>query len=129
MSDKIKDKIPIGILILILALGLILRISHLSDNPAGFFCDEASIGYNAYSILTTGKDEHGVPFPIFFKAFGEYKSPIEIYSTVPFVGIFGLNELSTRLPSALYGFITIIIMYFLGKQISPTKNKSFGQFI
>src|SRR5947209_1614488 len=69
----------------ILIIGLIVRIYNLSDNPAGFQVDEASIGYNAYSILTTGKDEHGVFSPIFFQAFGEYKSPIQIYSTVPLI--------------------------------------------
>jgi 4-amino-4-deoxy-L-arabinose transferase-like glycosyltransferase len=129
MLNKIKINMSIIILLAIIALGLILRTYHLSDNPAGFFCDEAAIGYNAYSILTTGKDEYGVPYPIFFKSFEEYKSPIQIYSTIPFISIFGLNELSTRLPSVAYGLITIIIMYLLGKEIYPAKRKSFGLLV
>lgn len=101
----------------IIILGFTLRVYNLSDNPAGFFCDEASIGYNAYSILTKGYDEFGTPFPFFFKAFGEYKSPIQTYSTVPFVWIFGLNEFSTRLPSAVYGSLSLIAVYLLVKEL------------
>jgi len=82
--------------LLILALASFLRIFQLDKNPAGFFCDEASVGYNAYLILKTGKDEHQNSFPIFFPAFGDYKNPVLIYSTVPFVWLFGLSEFSVR---------------------------------
>ena len=56
----------------------ILRIYDISANPPGFFADEASFGYNAYSVLHTGKDEHG-QIAVFFEAFGEYKLPVYIY--------------------------------------------------
>jgi len=103
--------------ITLVALGLFLRIYRLSEIPMGFFGDEASIGYNAYTILTNGTDEYGVFYPIFFKAFGEYKSPIQIYSTVPLVAIFGLNEFSVRLVSTIYGTLSIISIYFLVKEL------------
>jgi 4-amino-4-deoxy-L-arabinose transferase-like glycosyltransferase len=102
---------------LILVLGFLIRIWDLDKNPAGFFCDEASIGYNAYSILKTGKDEHGNKFPILFKAFGEYKRPTYIYSSIPFVRIFGLNEFAVRLTSAFYGTLTVLVMYLMVKQL------------
>ncbi len=126
LKNIIKSKAIFLGLIIILLLGFFLRSYRLVDNPAGFFCDEASIGYNAYSILSSGKDEYGVFFPIFFQSLGDYKSPIEIYSTVPFVAIFGLNELSTRLPSAFFGLITIFLMYLLGKELSPKNPKYLG---
>lgn len=107
----------------ILTIGGFIRLYNLSSVPLGFFADEASIGYNAYSLLSTGKDEYGVPFPIFFRSFGDYRLPLAIYSTIPFVDTLGLNEVSTRLPSMLYGLITIIVMYFVGKEI---RSKSFG---
>lgn len=107
-------------------MGLVIRIYRLSDIPSGFFADEASIGYNAYLVLTQGKDEYGAPLPIFFQSFGDYRLPLAIYSTIPFVDMLGLNELAIRLPSVLYGLITIIAMYFIGKEISPNKNSSFG---
>jgi 4-amino-4-deoxy-L-arabinose transferase-like glycosyltransferase len=112
--------------IFIAIIGFLLRSVALNWVPSGFFCDEASIGYNAYSILNTGKDEHGVSFPIFFQSFGDYRPPLVVYSTIPFVNLLGLNEVATRLPSALYGLITIIAMFFIGKEISPNKSSSFG---
>lgn len=100
-------------LLLIVLLGSILRIYKIDRNPAGFFCDEASIGYNAYTLTTRGEDDTGKKFPLFFKSFGEYKNPIEIYTTIPFIYFFGLNELSTRLTSAIFGILSIITLYLL----------------
>lgn len=124
---KIIHKINLNLILLVLIIctGFALRVFNLSGNPAGFFCDEASIGYNAYSLLKTGKDEYGVSFPIFFQSFGDYRPPLAVYSAIPFIAVFGLNELSTRLPSVLYGLLTIITMYFIGKEISSGKS-SFG---
>lgn len=116
----IKNWLPLLILTLIITLGFAVRIYQLSDIPHGFFADEASIGYNAHTILTQGKDEYGVPYPLFFKAFGEYKSPIQIYSTAPFIAIFGLNEFSIRLVSVIYGTLTIAAIYFLTKALFKT---------
>lgn len=101
------------ILLLILLLGLFLRTYDLGNNPYGLFCDEASIGYNAYSLLKTGHDEWGTSWPLFFKAFGEYKSPVMTYSVIPFVAIFGLNEVSVRLASVAWGLLGILSIYFL----------------
>lgn len=105
------------LLVGIIIVALIVRIWGLSSNPYGFFCDEASIGYNAYSILTTGKDEHGTPLPLFFAAFGEYKSPIQTYSTIPYISIWGMSEFSVRLTSALYGVLSVVALYFLSRHL------------
>jgi 4-amino-4-deoxy-L-arabinose transferase-like glycosyltransferase len=125
LRSVLRQRYAIVLLAAILLLGAGLRLYRLGDVPAGFFCDEASVGYNAYTILTTGADEYGVSFPVFFRAFGEYKSPIEIYSTVPSVAVFGLNEFATRLPSALYGVLSILAIYLLVRQLCirwPTRE-------
>jgi len=116
------------LLFLILVLGFLIRVWDLDKNPAGFFCDEASIGYNAYSILKTGKDEHNNQFPILFKAFGEYKRPIYIYSSIPFIFIFGLNEFSVRLTSVFYGTLTILVMYLMVKQLFNKEIAFYSSF-
>lgn len=108
---------------IILLIGFSVRIWNLDKNPAGFFCDEASIGYNAYSILKTGKDEWGVSYPLLFRAFNSYKDPVFIYSTVPFIKIFGLNEFAVRLASLFYGTLAIVTIFFLAKEIF---NKTIG---
>jgi len=118
-SHDMKYRFIIGFC-LIVGLALFLRLYQLGANPAGFFCDEASIGYNAYSILTTGKDEYGKSFPLFFQAFGEYKNPLDIYSTLPLVAAFGLNEFSVRLESVFFSILTVIAFYYVGRQIKIT---------
>lgn len=102
----------------IILLALILRTYKLGSNPPSISWDEASIGYNAYSILTTGKDEHGTFLPLdTFAAFGDYKPPVPVYLTVPFVALLGLTEVAVRLPSALSGTLTVLVLYFLVSEL------------
>lgn len=111
---KDGKKIIICTLSTLIAITFIIRLFGLTFSPPGFFCDETSIGYNAYSILQTGKDEKGIAFPVFFKAFGDFKNPVYIYlATIP-IKLFGLEVFSVRLTSALLGIGSIILfIYFL----------------
>lgn len=102
------------VLFLIVVIGLVLRIYQIDRYPPSLSWDEVSIGYNAYSILKTGRDEHGKFFPLdTFVAYGDYKPPLAVYATVPFVALFGLNDFAVRLPSVLFGTITVLMTYFL----------------
>jgi len=83
----------------------------LDINPPHLTPDEAALGYNAYSILKTGRDEYGELFPVIFKSFGDFKPGLYVYATVPFVAVFGLNEWAVRLPSALAGIIAVWLIY------------------
>src|SRR5689334_10972459 len=107
------------ILILIIALAAVLRLWKLGSIPPGLTPDEASLGYNAYSILKTGRDEYGKFMPIIFKSFGDYKPGLYVYTSVPFVAIFGLNEWSVRLPSAIAGLISVYLIYLIVSQLFP----------
>src|SRR3972149_10523981 len=91
------------ILIAITFLGLILRAYKLTTSPAGLYIDETSIGYNAYSLITTGRDEHGKFMPLFFEAFGEYKLPVYIYLVALVQSVIGPSDLSVRIPSLVFG--------------------------
>jgi len=104
-------------LVLISLLALFLRFYQLGQNPPHLNWDEAALGYNAYSILKTGRDEYGLRFPLYFRSFDDYKPPMYVYLTVPSVAIFGLNDWAVRLPSALLGTLTVVVMYFLVKEI------------
>lgn len=104
------------ILIVILSLSLFLRVYKLGSFPVGFLWDEAALGYNAYSILETARDEYGSFLPMIFKSFGDYKPGLYVYLTVPFVGIFGLNEFAVRLPSTICGTLAVLFLYFLIKE-------------
>lgn len=107
----------------ILILAATLRFVQLGKNPPGLYWDEVSLGYNAYSILTTGRDEHGEFLPITrFKTFGDYKPPGYIYTTVPSIALFGLNEFAVRFPAALAGVIMVWLTYLLVKELLPTRR-------
>lgn len=97
----------------ILLLAALVRVIGISDNPPGFFTDEASIGYNAYTILNHGVDEHGESWPVLFQAFGEFKLPVYIYGTVPFIMVLGLTEFAVRLASATFGIAAIVTVFLL----------------
>jgi len=106
-------------------LAIILRLVFISQNPPSLNWDEVSHGYNAYSILKTGKDEWGRFFPITnFRAYGDYPLPLNLYLTIPFIRIFGINEFSIRLPHAILGVLTVIASYYVA--VGVTKKKKFG---
>ena len=118
-----KNKIII-VLGLIVIIAAFFRFWCLTQNPLGFSADEATIGYNAYSILKTGADEYGIRFPLAFKAFSDYQAPLYTYLTVPSIAVLGLNEFAVRLPSAVFGILTVITVYFLCLEIF--KNSTIG---
>ncbi|MFA7301121.1 MAG: glycosyltransferase family 39 protein [Candidatus Shapirobacteria bacterium] len=114
MPTKIK-------LILIILLAIILRFWQINTLPA-LNPDEAALGYNAYSLLLTGKDEHGIAWPIHFKSFGDYKPGGYVYLAMPFIKIFGLTPLAVRLPNLILSIFTIYLLYLLIKLLTKSEN-------
>lgn len=94
---------------MIVAFGL--RFYRLGEVPVSLDWDEAAIGYNAYSLLHTGRDEFGKFLPVVFRSFDDYKPPLYFYLTVPSVLVFGLNEFAVRFPSSFFGTLTVYITY------------------
>lgn len=113
-------------LILICGFFLLTRLLFLSQIPASLYWDEASIGYNAYSISENLTDEWGDFLPVHFRAFGEFKLPVYIYSTAVFVKLFGLNEWTIRLPAVLYSLSVIILVFLISKKIFLKNGEKIG---
>ena len=109
------------ILILILALAIFLRFYMLNSMPA-LNADEAAIGYNAYSLILTGRDEHGNFWPIHFQSFNDYKPGLYFYLVLPFVKILGLSEWAVRIPNAALGALTVLLIYFLVNELFGNKR-------
>lgn len=101
----------------IIILAFLLRVIRLSDYPVGFTPDEASFGYDAYSILKTGKDQWGSGFPLVLESFGDFKSPLYALITIPFVWLFGLTKAVVRLPNALLGAGAVYVTYLLVNEL------------
>ena len=112
-SKNIRKKIY---LLLILLIALLLRFWNLDSYPP-LNADEAAIGYNAYSLIETGKDEHGDPWPIHFQSFNDYKPGLYFYMALPLVKFFGLNEWAVRIPGAFLGVATVYLVYLLVSEL------------
>lgn len=118
---KIKEYL--GLFLIILFAGT-LRFWDLAGSPPSLSHDESAIGYNAYSILKTGKDEYGISFPLLFKSFDDYKLPGMVYAAIPSIKIFGLNELGVRFPSAFFGTLSVFLLFFIAKIFT---NRNIGK--
>ncbi len=109
------NKVTVALIgIVLLAAGL--RFYRLGVNPPSLYWEETALGYDAYSILKTGKDFHGHPWPLAaFESFGDYKPSLYFYTLVPSVAVFGLTPLAVRFPSAFLGTLTVLLSFFLVK--------------
>lgn len=137
-QDKLdhKDILNIGgifkvrywmLVIVILLLASFLRLYHLTSDPPSPYWEEVALGYDAYSIALTGKDHHSNPYPILaFPSYGDYKPSGYFYAIVPFVKLFGLNLLAVRLPSALAGIFSVLLLYLIGAELY---SKKFGLIV
>ena len=116
--SSIKKQLPI---ICIIAIGAVVRFYGIANIPPSLNWDEISHGYNAYSILHSGRDEWGEYMPIIFRAYGDYKLPVYIYLTAISEYFFGLTPFAIRLPSIIAGLVTIFYSYRLIKLIFGEK--------
>ena len=107
---------------LIFFIAVLFRFVNLSSQPTGFHIDEASLGYNGYSLLLTGKDDNGNSFPLYIDMFGDNRPSGYHYLTIIPIMIFGLTEFATRFPGALIGSLTVFAMFLLSNTIF--KNRS-----
>jgi hypothetical protein len=107
---------------LIIVIALIVRIYRLDSLPYGFHVDEVKAGWNAWSIWKTGKDDLGKSLPMYYNSIGDFRPTGIIYLLMPFVAIFGRTVTSTRLPSAIFGALTILPLYLLINEVIEKKR-------
>jgi len=119
---KLFDRFGKWILAGIILLAICLRLPYVSSVPSGFHADEAVFGYNAYSILKTGRDEYGRFLPLILESFGDSKAAVYSYLTIPSIFIFGLTEFAVRLPTVIFGVLLVLLAYLLVFSISKDKR-------
>ncbi len=116
-----KTEIVLGLIFLFSFLLFSLYSTYVFPTPNW---DEVSFGYNAFSILKTGRDEWGRAMPLIFRAFGDYKLPVYAYlSTIP-IAILGLNVFAVRFISILAGSFLSIIIYLISRQLKLSTKVS-----
>ena len=121
MYNKYTLKKSLVYLLIILVIASFLRVYQLDRVPPALFGDEVDVGYQAYSILKTGKDLYGNSWPILVHSLAEYRAPLFIYSAIPLVAGFGLNEWGVRLPAAIFGVFGVFGVFLLTRKLFNEK--------
>lgn len=106
-KDFFRTNIDRLIVSSIFLIGILIRTIFLDLLPGGLNQDEASAGYDAFSIMYYGVDRNGFHLPIYLTAWGSGQNALYSYLSMPFIGIFGLNELSLRLPAAIISWVSL----------------------
>lgn len=112
-----KKNLVLLILTVILIGASFLRLWQLNKVPVSLFGDEVDVGYQAYSILKTGRDYYGNFLPIHFHSLAEWRTPLYLYSAVPSVAVFGISPYGVRLPAAVFGILGVLALYLLVKEL------------
>lgn len=112
---------PLWLYVALLCASVAIKACQLTDTPAGFFADEALVGYEAANIAATGRDHYGTRLPLFFRGFAyDGLSPYHVYGTVPFIWAFGLDETTTRLAPVVWSSVEIVVFAVLLQElVSP----------
>jgi len=111
------------LLLSIIALAFILRVWNINTNPPGVHADEADSGYTALSLIKTLHDPYGNFLPLQFQGqANNYRAPLYTYIIVPFVYFFGLSPFTTRIPSALFGVLFVILLYIVSLKLFGKKD-------
>lgn len=109
------------LIVLVGAFTILTRFTNLSSIPPHLSNDEISIAYDAYSVLKTLRDEHNQLLPLSFQSHNTYKAPLTTYLTIPMIAIFGNTDFAARVPSALFGSLTVLILGLLVFELSKNE--------
>lgn len=121
-NEKLKKYIFRILVIVIFIVGVFVRVYGIDKMPNALNVDEASSGYDAFSIMKYGVDRNGNSYPVVLYAWGSGQSVLYSLISIPFIAMFGLTEFSMRIAMAIIGSISLIAIYFLLKNILDDKK-------
>lgn len=107
--------------LLLAAAGLAFYAWGAPTNPPGFFIDESSIAYNAHTVSESGRDEHGEEWPLYFRAFGDYKNPTYVYLLAAVFRVTGPGVAAARYLSATLGVLAALALGLLGARATGSR--------
>ena len=113
---------------LLVCASLGLWFATQRQTPPGFHMDESSIALNALTIARHGTDEQGVRYPLFFRAFGEYKNPVIIYLLAATFEVVDPSQLTARRLSASLGWLAAAALGLLGWQMTRSLSAACAAF-
>src|ERR1035437_10026330 len=112
-----NKKLIFVLLFAIILIGGVLRLWQLGNTPPSPDWDEAAIGYDAYSLLNTGHDQFDKFMPVVMRSLDDYKPALYAYLVVPSIFAFGLTTFAVRFPSAVFGIISILAIFYLVREL------------
>lgn len=111
------------VLFFILLLAIFLRFYNLNAAPPSASLDEASIGWNAYSVLHTGRDEYN-QFPLISqRGYDDWRRSTYLFLTIPTIGLFGLNAFAERLPAVILSILTVFSSFWIVRFLFAKETK------
>jgi 4-amino-4-deoxy-L-arabinose transferase-like glycosyltransferase len=113
----------------IFLVGTLIRAYAFGSVPPGLQQDEASAGYDAWSLLHYGIDRNGFHNPVTFVAWGSGMFALGAYLSMPFIALVGLNAFAVRLPFLLAGVASILLFADLVKQIHGIRTARAATFL
>ncbi len=121
MWQSLKTKLLAkqSIFFVAILLGVCIRLLSFGQIPVGTYWDETAIVIDAAAIATTGRDMHGNHwFQALYPSYGDYKLPVYIWLSSIAVKIFGITDVSVRLPSLFVGLATILLAAALAGELA-----------
>ena len=118
---KKDNKIKIIIFIVILFVALFFRFYNIQSIPPGLYPNEAINGNDALKALENGD------FKIFYND-NNGREGLFINIQASFLKLFGPHPWALRLPSAVFGFLTVIGLYLLVRQLFNWQIASLSSF-
>jgi len=107
-----------GLLAAACALAFALYAAGVPADPPGFYIDESSVAYNAHTVSQTGRDEYGTAWPLYFRAFGDYKNPTFVYMLAAVFRLTGPSVVAARLLSASLGALAALMLGLLAARMT-----------
>ncbi|MDD4938342.1 MAG: glycosyltransferase family 39 protein [Candidatus Shapirobacteria bacterium] len=113
-------KIKIFMVIAIVFLAALTRLYHLDTIPPSLYYDELDAGYQAQIFNKNHTDYYGNSFPVHFQSFGDFRTSLNLYSIALIQKIIHDPDLSVRIPSAIFGILSVFIIYLISKSLIPS---------
>lgn len=110
------------LLILLLITSLAIRIFWITKAPPSMYWDEMDAGYQAYSILKTGKDYFGNYPSTVIHSYADFRAPVLIYLLIPFIAVLGLTTLAVKLPLVLMGTLSVYLIFLVTDKLFRNKG-------
>lgn len=106
----------------IFLLGILFRFYDLSILPSGLHVDEVKVGWNAYSLFKTGRDDWWHAFPLHYDTFGDQRPTGLFYASVPSLALNGLTVFAIRFTPALFGSLAVIAIFYITKKLTGSNK-------